>query len=93
MGKIKAGIIGCGNISEIYFSNGKALFEGLEVVACADLDLERVKAKAEKHGVIGYSVEELLADPQIQLVINLTIPKVHAKVNLQALHEGKNVYV
>jgi predicted dehydrogenase len=93
MGKIKAGIIGCGNISEIYFTNGKALFEGLEVAACADLDLARAKAKAEKHGVIAYSVEELLADPQIQLVINLTIPKVHAKVNLQALHAGKHVYV
>lgn len=93
MSKIKAGIIGCGNISEIYLSNTKKLFEGLELIACADLDVERAKAKAEKHGIKGYSVDELLADPEIQMVINLTIPKVHAKVNLQALAAGKHVYV
>jgi predicted dehydrogenase len=93
MSKVIAGIIGCGNISEIYLTNGKALFESLEVAACADLDIERAKAKAEKHGIKGYSVDELLADPEIQLVINLTIPKVHANVNLQALQAGKHVYV
>jgi predicted dehydrogenase len=93
MNIIKAGIIGCGNISEIYLTNTKALFKGLELVACADLDIGRAKAKAEKHGIKGYSVDELLADPEIQLVINLTIPQVHAKVNLQALAAGKHVYV
>jgi predicted dehydrogenase len=94
MSKIKVGIIGCGNISEIYLQNGKSLFTGLEVVACADLDVERARAKADQHGIAkGYSVEQLLADPEIQLVINLTIPQAHAKVNLQALEAGKHVYV
>jgi predicted dehydrogenase len=92
--KIKVGIIGCGNISEIYLKNGKSLFENFEVVACADLDVERAQVKAAQHGIAkGCSVEELLADSEIQLVINLTIPQVHAKVNLQALEAGKHVYV
>ncbi|MFD0670675.1 Gfo/Idh/MocA family protein [Cohnella sp. GCM10027633] len=92
MEKLKAGIIGTGNISGIYFQNGKR-FESLEIVACADLDVERAKAKAAEHGVKGYSVEEMLADPDIQLIINLTIPQAHAKVCIQALEAGKHVYV
>ncbi len=92
MDKIKVGIIGTGNISGIYFQNGKK-FDSMEVVACADLDVERAKAKAAEHGIRGYSVDELLADPDIQMVINLTIPQAHASVCLAALEAGKHVYV
>lgn len=92
MGKIKVGIIGTGNISGIYFQNGKR-FESMEVVACADLDVERAKAKAAEYGIRGYSVEEILTDPEIQMIINLTIPAAHAPVSLQALEAGKHVYV
>ncbi|TVY01210.1 Gfo/Idh/MocA family protein [Cohnella terricola] len=92
MEKIKVGIIGTGNISGIYFQNGKR-FESMEVVACADLDVERAKEKAAEHGIRGCSVEELLADPDIQMVINLTIPVAHASVCLKVLEAGKHVYV
>lgn len=92
MDKIKVGIIGTGNISGIYFQNGSK-FDSMEVVACADLDVERAKAKAVEHGIRGCSVDELLADPAIQMVINLTIPQAHASVCLQALEAGKHVYV
>ena len=92
MDKVKAGIIGTGNISGIYFQNGSR-FESLEIVACADIDVERALAKGAEYGVRGCSVEELLADPEIELVINLTIPKAHAPVNLKALEAGKHVYV
>ncbi|MBW5445587.1 gfo/Idh/MocA family oxidoreductase [Cohnella sp. CFH 77786] len=92
MEKLKVGIIGTGNISGIYFQNGKR-FESMEVVACADIDVERAKAKAAEHGVRGCSVEELLADPDIQMVINLTIPQAHASVCMKALEAGKHVYV
>lgn len=92
MGKIKVGIIGTGNISGIYFQNGKR-FDSMEVVACADLDVERAKAKAAEHGIRGCSVQEMLADPEIQMIINLTIPLAHASVCLQALEAGKHVYV
>ncbi|MDQ8738158.1 Gfo/Idh/MocA family oxidoreductase [Paenibacillus sp. LHD-38] len=92
MEKIKAGIIGTGNISGIYFENGNR-FDALQVVACADLDVERAKARGEEFGVRGCSVDELLADPEIQMIINLTIPQAHASVCLRALEAGKHVYV
>ncbi|WP_123043340.1 Gfo/Idh/MocA family protein [Cohnella candidum] len=92
MEKLKVGIIGTGNISGIYFQNGKR-FESMEVVACADIDVERAKAKAAEHGVRGCSVDELLADPEVQMVINLTIPQAHASVCMKALEAGKHVYV
>ncbi|MDG0791696.1 Gfo/Idh/MocA family oxidoreductase [Cohnella ginsengisoli] len=90
--KVKIGIIGTGNISGIYLQNG-GRFGSMEIVACADLDVARAKAKAEEHGIRGLSVEELLADPDIRMVINLTIPQAHAAVCLQALQAGKHVYV
>jgi predicted dehydrogenase len=93
MKNVRVGIIGCGNISGIYFTNMKA-FEGVEVVACADLDVERAKAKAEEYGVAkGCSVDELLADPNVDLIINLTIPAAHAEICLRSLENGKHVYV
>ncbi|MBB6638211.1 Gfo/Idh/MocA family protein [Cohnella thailandensis] len=92
MGKIKAGIIGTGNISGIYLKNGSR-FDSMEIVACADLDVERAKARAAEYGIRGCSVEELLASDDIQLVINLTIPQAHASVCIQALEAGKHVYV
>src|SRR5882672_6526477 len=92
MDKIKVGIIGTGNISGMYFQNGSR-FDTMEIVACADLDMKRAKAKAAEHSVRGCSVDELLTDPDIQLIINLTIPQAHASVCLQVLEAGKHVYV
>ena len=92
MRKVKVGIVGCGFISSIYMENCPK-FENLELVACADLDLQRAKAQAEKHGIPkAYTVNELLDDPNIDLVINLTIPRAHAAVSIQALEAGKHVY-
>jgi predicted dehydrogenase len=93
VGATNVGVIGCGNISGIYFKNGK-LFRNLDVVACADLDLDRARAKAEEYEIPkACTVEELLADPAIEVVINLTVPKAHAPVCLAALEAGKHVYV
>jgi predicted dehydrogenase len=90
--RLKIGIIGCGNISSIYMENCQK-FSHLELVACADLDLQRAQAQAEKFGIPkACSVVELLSDPEIELVINLTIPKAHALVCIQALEAGKHVY-
>ena len=89
---VRIGIIGCGNISDIYFTNCRK-HEVLEVVACADLILERAQEKAEKHEVPrAVPVEELLGDESIELVVNLTIPKAHAEVARAALNAGKSVY-
>lgn len=93
MDKINAGIIGCGNISAIYMKNCSG-FKHMQVTACADLELERARARAEEFNIPkACSVEELLADPDIQMVINLTIPAVHGEVCLQVLEAGKHVYV
>ncbi|WP_126581283.1 Gfo/Idh/MocA family protein [Tengunoibacter tsumagoiensis] len=90
--KTNIGIIGCGKISDIYLEAGHN-FENLEIVACSDIFLERAQAQAAKHGIArACSVEELLADPAIEIVVNLTIPKVHADVDLQIIQAGKSVY-
>lgn len=90
--KMKVGIVGCGNICGIYFKNLRT-FSAVETAACADLILERAKAKAaEFHVPKAYSVRELMADPQIDIVLNLTIPRAHAEIALQALSNGKHVY-
>ena len=85
------GIIGCGNISDIYFkAPGK--FPILNITACADIDAARAAAKAETYGVRALGVDELLADPSIDIVINLTIPGAHAEVDLAVIGAGKSVY-
>lgn len=88
---MRIGIIGCGNISQAYF-NGTKLFHAVTITACADLNMEAARAKAEEHGVKALTVEELLASDEVDIVLNLTIPAVHAEVNLRALEAGKHVY-
>jgi len=89
---VNVGIAGCGNISSIYLQNCTR-FPSLRVLACADLMLDRAQAQAEKYGVPRvYSVEELLNDPEIEIVLNLTIPPAHGEIGLAALNAGKSVY-
>jgi predicted dehydrogenase len=88
----KVGIIGVGNISPAYI-NGCRAFDILELVACADLDLDRARKVAQEYQIPrALTVEQLLADPEIDLVINLTIPAAHAEVSLRAIAAGKHVY-
>lgn len=90
--KVGIGIIGCGNISGIYLSNARR-FPMLDLRACADLDMDRARARASEYSVPNaYSVDELLADPDIQIVVNLTVPAAHADVAMQAVGAGKSVY-
>ena len=89
--KVKVGIIGCGNISQAYFK-GALKLEVLDVIACADLNMEAAKAKAEEYHCEAQTVEEILANSEVQLIINLTIPAVHAEVSLAALNAGKHVH-
>lgn len=93
MKQSKVGIIGCGNISHIYFTNLQQYPE-VDLVACADLDVARAKQRAEEFGLQkAYTVDELLTDPEIDIVVNLTIPKAHASICMAALQAGKHVYV
>ncbi len=93
MNKVNVGIVGCGNISGIYFSNCKN-FSMLDIVACSDLNQERAEAKAKEFDVpVVCSTEELLKRDDIQIVINLTTPEAHADICMAAIDAGKSVYV
>ena len=89
MKKVKVGIIGCGHISNAYFNAAKR-FDILDVVACADINPAAAKAKGEEHKVKAVTVNKLLADPNIEIVVNLTIPKAHAEIALRTLEHGKH---
>ncbi len=93
MKKTKVGVIGCGNISGTYLQKCQ-LFEILDVVACADINIERAKERAKEFNVPkACSVKELLSDSEIEIIVNLTVPQAHAEVNLTAVESGKHVYV
>lgn len=90
--RTKVGIIGCGVISDIYIQNSKK-FDNYEVVACADAARTRAAAKAAEYGIAKVlTVEELLKDPEIEVVLNLTNPQAHAEIDIAALRAGKHVY-
>ena len=90
--KVNVGVIGCGNISSIYLEVGQT-FEILRLAAVADLIPERALAQAEKYNIPrACSVTELLRDPTIDIILNLTIPNAHASVGQAALEAGKSLY-
>jgi predicted dehydrogenase len=87
----RVGVLGCGVISRQYAANAKA-FDSFELVACADLDETQARKLAEAHGFPAVSVAELIADPSIDVLLNLTPPAVHATVIRECLAAGKHVY-
>jgi predicted dehydrogenase len=89
--RLGVGVLGCGNISTTYFSLAP-LFKGIEIRACADLNLETAKLRATEYGVRAETVEGLLGAADIDIVLNLTIPAAHHAVSRQALEAGKHVY-
>ncbi|OBZ94734.1 oxidoreductase [Pararhizobium polonicum] len=89
--KLGIGVIGCGNISMTYLRNA-ALFGAVELKACADISADMSALRAKEYGIRALDVDTLLADPEIDLVLNLTIPAVHYDVTLSALSAGKHVF-
>jgi len=88
----RVGLIGTGRISDIYLKNIKG-FSGVEIVACGSLNMDESRAKATEYGVpCVMSPDEIIADPDIDAVLNLTIPAAHAEISLAALEAGKHVY-
>jgi predicted dehydrogenase len=87
----RVGVLGCGVISRQYAENAKA-FESFELVACADVEDAQAQALAKAHGFPAVSVAELVGDPSIDVVLNLTPPSAHASVIREALDAGKHVY-
>ncbi|HEY1722017.1 MAG TPA: Gfo/Idh/MocA family oxidoreductase [Magnetospirillaceae bacterium] len=89
--RVGIGIIGCGNISGAYLKAAKT-FPILDIRAVADLNPDVAKARASEFGLVAKSVDELLADPSIAVVVNLTVPLAHVEVGLKALRAGKHVH-
>lgn len=93
MKKMKTGIIGCGTISEIYLNNLTTVFsEFIKVTACADKNPDAAKKRSEQFGIKILTVDELIENNEIELIINLTVPASHYEINKKALLAGKNVY-
>ena len=91
-GPVGVGIIGAGNISDQYLSN-LTTFPDVRVLAIGDLLEERAKAQAEKYGVPrSGGVDTVLGDPEIDIVVNLTIPAVHVEVSEAIIAAGKHVW-
>ncbi|MFF5967913.1 Gfo/Idh/MocA family protein [Streptomyces collinus] len=92
-GRVGVAVVGCGNISNAYLSN-LTTFPDLDVVFCADLDIERAKAQAAQYGVPqAGTVAQALDSPDVELIVNLTIPAAHAPVAELAIAAGKHVWI
>ena len=89
---LRIGLVGCGMVSRVYLSNLRE-HAGLTVAACADALRRNADAVAGEFGIKAvYTVDELIARPDIDLVLNLTIPAAHGEITRLALEAGKHVY-
>ena len=88
---LRIGIVGCGNISMAYLRNAP-LFRGVEIVACADINPDAAARRATDFGIRAMEVGALIADPTVDLVLNLTIPAAHFDISMAALSAGKHVF-
>lgn len=91
MEKVGIGLIGCGNISAAYLG-AASRFPILDVRAVSDLNPKAAEARADEFRVPAKSVGEVLADPSIEIIVNLTVPLAHVEVGLQAIAAGKHVH-
>jgi predicted dehydrogenase len=85
------GVIGCGNISAAYMRLAP-MFKGIEMRACADLDNDAAKARAEEFDLRAESIDGLLAADDIDIIVNLTVPNAHFEVSKAILQAGKHAY-
>jgi predicted dehydrogenase len=91
MRPVGIGIVGLGNISAAYLK-AAANFPILDIRGLADLNPDAARARADEFGLKAVSLDALFADPAIEIILNLTIPRAHVDVGLQALAAGKHVY-
>ena len=91
MKPVGVGVIGCGNISSAYLTAAKK-FPILDIVALSDANPAAAEARAAEFGVPARSVDALLADPAVEVILNLTVPKAHVEVGLKAIAAGKHVH-
>lgn len=90
--RVRTAVIGCGMISNKYFENITKRFHILDIVGCSDIVSEKSAASAEKYGIRQMTNEEILSDPSIELVLNLTYASAHYNVSRAILSAGKHCY-
>ena len=86
------GFAGCGAISTSYLNSAATFFKSFRVYSCCDALPERANGTAEKYGCKVQTWKEMIADPEVDMIINLTPHNFHAKLNMEALAAGKHVY-
>jgi predicted dehydrogenase len=94
MSVYRIGVVGLGDISDVYINNLKLYPQLVSLEACAARSIEKAKNKADQHGFkkAYASPAELIADPDVDIVLNLTPPESHYEINLAALEAGKHVH-
>ncbi len=92
MKRMKTAILGCGSVSDMYMQSIQEQFTVLDLCACCDVRQDRMETAAKKYGLTPMSFDAILADPEIELVINLTPPAGHYPLTKKALEHGKHVY-
>lgn len=91
MSSVAIGIIGCGVISDAYLK-AASQFPVIRIVACADINPDAASQKASEYGIKALTVDAILADPDIDIILNLTTPQFHVEVGVKCLLAGKHVY-
>jgi len=92
MNRLGIGVVGCGNIAPIYLKNLNS-FDEAEVVAVADLIAERAESRSQEFGVERImTFEEMLEEPSIEVILNITRPESHYEIAKRALASGRHVY-
>ncbi len=93
MNPVKTGVIGCGAISDIYLQNMINRFGAQEVLACSAAHRENAEKKAAQYGIRAADTAEMLADPEIEMIVVLTPAPTHYELVMRALQAGKHVYL
>ena len=94
MAPFGVGVVGIGDISDVYLTNLARFGDVVRVVGCAGRDLDKARRKAAQHGLpkAYATADELFADDEVEIVLDLATPDAHASLNLAALQAGKHVY-
>ena len=92
MNKIfNVGLVGCGHISETYF-RAEEYFNNIKIIKCADINNEAAEKCAKENGIKSSNIDDIFKDKDVEIILNLTIPKAHFEVSKKALLAGKHSY-
>ena len=86
------GVIGCGNIAETYL-RAQEYFNNINIIACADINSEASKKCADEYKIKDQSIDQILVNPQVDIILNITIPQAHYEVSKNILESFHDIYV